>query len=113
MADLTSLISANILIIIIVLLVSALPLYFVVKLLGGHSTILKVFLVNFLAAGISLVLTVYVQSFVGLFSFMLTLIIYKIIFDLSLLRAFFAWILQYVIAVILIVLFIILIGKAV
>ena len=92
-----------------IIVLSALPLYLAVKFLGGKATILKVILVNILA-GIAVPA---VKFFVGLYlvgkgiyggivAFLFLLFIYKIFFRLGWIRAFLAWILQFVVIVILI-----------
>ena len=92
--------------IVLLLVISSLPLYFAVKFLGGKATILKVIFVNLFVGIISGVLSI------PLLGFILLLFIYKKFFELSWLNAFFAWILQFVVAVILVVIVIVVLGIA-
>ena len=83
----------------VVLLVSAIPLNIAVKLLGGRSSLLKVVLVNILVA----VLVTFVEGLFGIFagivSFVVMLFVYKTLFQLGWVKAFLAWVLQFVLIV--------------
>ena len=92
--------------IVLLLVISSLPLYFAVKFLGGKATILKVIFVNLFVGIVSGVLSI------PLLGFILLLFIYKKFFELSWLKAFFALILQFVVAVILVVIAIVVLGIA-
>lgn len=100
---------ALIIIVLIAIIISSLPLYFSVKLFGGDASILKVFLTNIIVGIVSAVL-------MGLFGFgaliilLVTILIYKAMFDLGFFRAFFAWLIQYVIAFLLVILFAFILG---
>jgi hypothetical protein len=85
-----------ILIIILLVIISALPLYISVNLLGGEATILRVLLTNSVVA-ILLSLLVKRLGSGSIILVLLTIIAYKFIFKLNLLKAFFAWILQYIV----------------
>ena len=106
MVLLAGVLGLGILWIVLLLVVSSLPLYFAVKFLGGKATILKVILVNLIVGLVSGLLSI------PLLGFILLLFIYKKFFELSWLNAFFAWILQFVIAVILVVIAIAVLGIA-
>lgn len=84
-------------ILFVILVVSAIPLNLAVKLLGGRSSILKVILVNLGVWAAGLYLERAFGLFAGLLSFIVMLIIYRYAFDLGWLRAFAAWVLQFVI----------------
>lgn len=80
--------------VLIILFISALPLYFAVGLMGGKTSILKVLFANFIVGIIYLIVP-------SLISFILLLFIYKEMFKLSWLGALGAWLLQFVVAVVL------------
>lgn len=100
----------EILAIIVSILVSAIPLNLAVKLLGGESSLLKVVLVNFVVAVIFVLSYMYFTVFAGLIAFILMLLVYKVMFDIGWIRAILAWLLQFVIAVILILILIAVFG---
>ena len=87
---------------VLVVVLSAIPLNLAVKMLGGHSSLLKVIGVNFLIAVCGVFLTTSLDGSKGLISFLVLIVLYKVMFDLSWLKALLAWILQFIIAVILI-----------
>lgn len=96
MIDIAALIAAHALLIILTLVISALPLYFAVKLVGGEAGIVKVILINLLLSFASVGAIHFISIFAGIFMLIATLFLYKIAFKLSFLRAFIAWFLQYV-----------------
>ncbi|MCK4551171.1 MAG: hypothetical protein KAT91_04405 [Candidatus Aenigmarchaeota archaeon] len=106
MAIFPELLGLGLLGIILISIISALPLYFAVKFLGGKATIIKVILVNIVVGLLGFLLNI------PLIGFILLLLIYKELFELSWVRAFLAWVLQFVVAVILILCAIILLGIA-
>lgn len=85
-------VTVGILAVVAILIISALPLYFTVKFLGGKATIFKVLMVNLIVGIISAALDMPVVGFV------LLLFVYKEVFKMSWLSAFLAWILQFVVA---------------
>lgn len=91
-----------ILIIILLAIISALPLYISVNLLGGEATIFRVLLTNSVVA---ILLSLLVRRLgLGLIAlFLLTIVAYKFIFKLTFLKALFAWVLQYIVVVILVI----------
>ena len=89
----------NLVYLAIVLVISSLPLYFAVKFMGGRSSIIRVIFVNFVMAAIFVYLGIYLNAYLGIAAFLSTLLVYKIIFRLSLFRSFLAWVLQYIIAI--------------
>ncbi len=90
-------VSVGILAVVVIIIISALPLYFAVKFLGGKATIFKVLMVNLIVGIVGAVLDVPVVGFV------LLLFVYKEVFKLSWFSAFFAWILQFVVALALVI----------
>lgn len=99
-----------ILIIVLILIISALPLHFAVKLLGGHSTIIKVLFVNLLVGIVLAVLNFLFGYVAGIIGFIAMILIYMNMFDLGFLRALLAWLLQAVIAAIIGILLVVLFG---
>ena len=85
-------VTVGILAVVAILIISALPLYFAVKFLGGKATIFKVLMVNLIVGVIGAALDMPVIGFV------LLLFVYKEVFKMSWLSAFLAWILQFAVA---------------
>ncbi|MBN2458350.1 hypothetical protein JXB31_04435 [Candidatus Woesearchaeota archaeon] len=92
--------------IVIVWVLSAIPLNIAVKLLRGKSTLIKAILVNLVVA----VLTALINGFFDahtsialIVGFIVLLLVYKVMFSMGWLRSFLAWILQFVIIAIVIV----------
>ena len=92
----------HILITVCIWLIGAIPLYIALHLLGGRGSLLKVVLVNL---GIG-----FIDSFIEAkfnmgwiikgISFLVLLLIYKLMFDLGWLRAILVWALQFVFTVV-------------
>lgn len=93
---------AGIVALIFILIISALPLYFAVKILGGDASVFKVLFVNLVVGIIGIVVNSH------LIVFLMLIFVYKMMFRLSWIAAFLAWILQFVIALVLVALAIIL-----
>jgi len=98
-----------IIIILLAIIVSSLPLYFSVRLFGGDASILKVFFTNILVAIISSVL-LRLFGFGALIILLSTILVYMFMFKLGFFRAFFAWLIQYVVAFLLVLLFLFVLG---
>lgn len=81
--------------------IAAIPLHFAVSLLGGNSSILKVILVNVLVGFLTNMIYDRFETFAIVILFLVVLLVYKIMFELGWLRAFFAWLLQGAIVVVL------------
>ena len=96
MIDILALITANILLIIITMVISALPLYFAVKLVRGEAGIVKIILMSFLLSFAAIGAVRFIGLFAGLFMLIGTLFVYQLAFKISFARAFMAWVLQYV-----------------
>jgi hypothetical protein len=99
----------NILIIVGAFIISALPLYMAVKMLGGRATILKTILVNILCSVIIGVIYL-VLPFASIIAFIALLWIYHEMFRLKWFKAFLAWIISIVITFLFILIFAILFG---
>ncbi len=96
MIDITALLIGHALIVILALIISALPLYFAVKLVGGEAGIVKIILISLLLSFASFGAARFIGIFAGIFMLIATLLVYKLAFKISFLKAFIAWILQYV-----------------
>ena len=92
------------LIILIAIIISSLPLYFAVLMLGGEASILKVFLTNLLIGILSGVLVNYF-GFGSLIVLLFVVIFYSFMFKVGFIRSFLAFLIQYVIAFLLVILF--------
>ena len=99
---------SEILMILIISAISAIPLNIAVKILGGESSWLKAIGVNLLIDVINVFLSAKIRFGYLIISFILKLFIYKLIFRIGWFRAFIAWLLQYVIAAMLIIILLIL-----
>jgi hypothetical protein len=89
-----------ILIIILVWVATSLPLFFAAKMMGGDASLFKVFLTNTLITLASLA-AAWFFGFGGLFVFLLSIPIYMLMFQLGFLKAIFALLIQYILAIIL------------
>jgi len=89
----------DIIILLIVLVISAIPLNLAMKMLGGKSSILKVILANLLAGIAYIFLHAYMGIFAGLASFIVMILIYREIFKVGWLRVLLALILEVVIII--------------
>jgi hypothetical protein len=93
---------ALLLLIIAVSLIGTLPLYLAVHVLGGDATFVKVLIVKIAAAVLAVVLTVFLNKIGALIAGVLTLFIYKFMFDLGFFRAIMAWLIEGVFMVVLV-----------
>ena len=89
--------STLVIILAAVFVVGVLPLYLIVSVLGGNITLLKAAGIKILAAIASLLLALFLGSLGPLIIAIVMILIYKAAFDLSIIRAFFAWLLEGVI----------------
>ncbi|PIN74019.1 hypothetical protein COV20_02815 [Candidatus Woesearchaeota archaeon CG10_big_fil_rev_8_21_14_0_10_45_16] len=94
MVELLGLITANLIMVVIIFIVSIIPLYIAVKMLGGHTSLLKTSLVALLTGSVSLFITIKLSSYAGIVSFLATIVVYRFAFDVGFIRAFLAWLLQ-------------------
>lgn len=105
MADLTGLIII-ILIFVLAFIISALPLYFAVKFLGGKTSILKTIIINLLTGLVIAVVHYFFKTFGDIIAFILVIWIYHEMFRLKWIKAILAWLLQFVFLFLLTLLFI-------
>jgi hypothetical protein len=99
----------TIIILLSAIIISSLPLFIAVKLLGGHATILKVLITNILVGLLSgWLITLFGAG--ALIILLATILLYSFIFKMNIIRSFFVFIIQYVVAAILILLFVIITG---
>ncbi|MBW2999604.1 hypothetical protein KY339_02925 [Candidatus Woesearchaeota archaeon] len=93
------------LILLLIVVISALPLHLAVTMLGGRSSILKVIGVSILVAIAVAVINTFFGAFLSMvLGFLALLLIYRAMFEIGFIRAFFAWALQGVIAFLLLAL---------
>ena len=92
----------HILITVVAFTISAIPLYIAIMLLGGRASLLKVILVNLGIGFLDGIIDAKFQTaWLGkVVSFLVLLIIYKLMFDLGWLRAILVWMLQFILAVV-------------
>ncbi len=79
---------------LIVFIVSALPLYLAVNILGGKTSIFKTLLVMFLSGIIVTTIQSIGGIFGGMFAFIVMIWFYRVAFELEWIAAFFVWLLQ-------------------
>lgn len=92
-------------ILLAIAIISAIPLFLAMKILGGRGGIFRVIFVNLLVALVTFLVKYYFQSWLGgLFAFILMIWIYKDFFRLGWLRALLAWLLQFVVVFLLVLL---------
>lgn len=94
-----------ILVFAIVFLIASLPLHFSVTFLGGESSILKAMVTNVLIGIIGAGIYAYIPKFAGILYFIAMLFIYKSMFSVGWIRSLLVWVLQGIIAIILLMLF--------
>lgn len=82
---------------IIIFIVSAIPLNIAVRLLGGKSSFLKAILVNLIVGTAGYFISTKIKFFATILSFIVLLLIYKVMFRIGWLRALLAWVVQLVI----------------
>jgi len=98
----------NFLTIVVGLIISAIPLFIAIKFLGGKASLMKVIIVNLLVGIVSFLIILFLIPSIGsLSSWLLTILpflpyivlilIYSIFFQLGIIKAIIAWILQAVI----------------
>ncbi|MBW2997455.1 hypothetical protein KY349_03910 [Candidatus Woesearchaeota archaeon] len=78
----------------IVFVVGVLPLYLIVRIFGGNITLLKALGIKIVAAIVSILLALFLGSLGPLIIAIVMILIYKAAFNLSILKAFFAWLLE-------------------
>lgn len=103
--DLTGFFGQNILLYLIVLLISSLPLYLAVKIMGGDAGLIETMIVNVLAGGMPALIALFVNNWVGLISFIAIILAYTFFFKLGFVRAIITWFVQYVLIILALMLF--------
>ncbi len=81
-------------ILVVIFLISALPLYFAVKLLNGKTTLFKTAVITFISGIIVSVVNFFFKTWGALIAFVLLIWIYHDVFRLKWHKAFLVWILQ-------------------
>ena len=87
-----------------VFIVGILPLYIIVKILGGEITLLKALGIKIVAAVIAVLLSLFLGSIGPLVVAVAMIILYKAAFNLGTIRALIAWFLEGVVLVLLVLL---------
>ena len=82
------------LVLIVIFLISALPLYFAVKLLNGRTTLFKTAIITFISGIIVSVVNYLFKTWGALIAFIVLIWIYHDVFRLKWHKAFLVWILQ-------------------
>lgn len=95
----------TILLIFAIYFISAIPLYFAVLFFRGKTSILKVAIINMIVAIITIAVKLSFDRWEGLLAFVIMLLMYRTFFRLSFIKALLAWLLQFVVAAFLIMLF--------
>jgi|GEM_PF-2122342 len=93
-------------------IISSLPLYLSVKLIGGRCSIFSAFFTNMLMA----FLTIYAAAEFGFGAIILviiTILVYMLMFRVGIIRAFFVWIIQYFVAALLVYLALLAFGTSI
>ncbi len=88
----------NIFPLIIILATISLPLYFAVKFLGGKTGFWRSIVAVVAIDVLIVVITARVSTYVGLAVLLATIAIYKFAYELTYKKAFYAWMLKYVFA---------------
>ncbi|MFP4524621.1 MAG: hypothetical protein ACLFO2_04915 [Candidatus Woesearchaeota archaeon] len=91
-------------------IISAIPLWIAVQMLGGRGSVFRVIGVNLLVGLVAFAVRAVFDTWAGLIVFILMIWIYKDFFSLGWIRALLAWLLQFVFAALLILLAVILLG---
>ncbi len=103
--DLTGFFSHNIVLYFIVLLVSSLPLYLAVKMMGGDAYLIETMIINVLAGGMPAIVALFVSNWIGVISFAIIIVVYTFFFRLTVMQAILTWFIQYLLIVIALMLF--------
>ena len=85
----------SLLVIVLIFIISALPLYFAVKFLGGKTTLFKTIIVAFLTGIITFAINSQFK-FGGLIAFLVLVLIYREFFKLKWWKALLVWFVQLV-----------------
>ena len=96
MVDIANILSTNTLWVLVSIVLSAIPLYIVVKLVKGETGFVKVILIGLILSLASAGAYNFIGMFAGIAMLIFTLFAYKIAFKITLMKAFIVWILQYV-----------------
>jgi hypothetical protein len=81
---------------VLIFVISSLPLYFAVRLLGGKTTLIKTVLVSFISGIIVSAIRLRFETFGAIIAFGILIWIYHEMFRLRWMKALLAWLLQFV-----------------
>lgn len=99
---------------VLIWLISAIPLYFALRLVGDREGLIKVAVVNLVAGLVSWFISSFIGSLSGsILGFIGLLFVYKSLFDITWSQAFGAWFLQIVVAIVMFLGAIFLLGIAI
>ncbi len=87
------------LVILLIFIITALPLYFAVKFLRGKTNLWKTIAINLLAGILVVLVNLALPLFGGIIAFVLVLVLYRFFFRVSFLKAFFIWILELILII--------------
>lgn len=95
MQSLVTLLLAHSLILMIAIVISALPLYISIKLVGGEGGLIRIVMISIILSFASLGAARFIGLFAGIFMVIATVFVYMVAFRLSLIRVILVWLLQY------------------
>ncbi|MBU0979647.1 MAG: hypothetical protein KJ709_02485 [Nanoarchaeota archaeon] len=84
----------RIIVYVLLAVVSALPLYLAVNILGKRTSLLKVFLVNILVAVVFASVQSWFLTWGWILGIIVLLLVYKVMFDIGWIRALLVWVVQ-------------------
>lgn len=98
MAGFADIFTFKTLVFLLTLVISSIPLLFIVRFLGGRASIIKILFANILVAVLGALVFSYFGILEGVWSYVIAfgvlLIVYSIMFEISIIKAFLAWLLQ-------------------
>jgi hypothetical protein len=83
-------------------IIASLPLHFAVKVLGGRTSLFKTMFTITITGLVITAINYKFQTWGGIIALIFSLWIYKEIFELGWIKAFFAWILQFIFVIVLV-----------
>ena len=95
--DIASSVIVTVIATVVIFVISALPLYFAVRLMGGKTSLLKTVFVTLISGLIVSAVRAKFRIFGALIAFFILIWIYHEVFRLKWLKALIAWVLQFVV----------------
>jgi len=93
-----------------IFLIGVIPLYLAIKIMGGEATILRIILAKLSGLVIGALGSLFLGVIGGVTSLIITILIYKVVFDLGFLRTIIVWLIEAAIMVGLVILAIFVFG---